>query len=239
MKVAILFSGQPRFYDRLSYVQHKKRLLDVYDCDVFCHFWWSLTGGEYQTAPWSGLGALPMERDVDVKISELYRPKAMLHEPPPPESIVSAEYPATCTSDTPYNLHSMYLSMKKSYELMAEYATLHGVTYDVVIRTRYDNVFTSFPDLKLLAKDKMYFVHRCEEVRPVITNECVIFVGVAWVKEFMHIYDKIRDIYVKTGYLNDEMNVHTYMKTLNVKREDMVFLALSQFDLFLDRSGLR
>tara|TARA_R100001163_G_C5068190_1_gene208135 strand:+ start:3376 stop:3552 length:177 start_codon:yes stop_codon:yes gene_type:complete len=57
MKIALQFSGQPRFIeDKICYISIKNNILDKYDCDVFCHFWWDENPDLlYDAAPWSNL----------------------------------------------------------------------------------------------------------------------------------------------------------------------------------------
>ena len=58
MKVAILLSGQPRHFDKETPQNIREHLTSKYDCDIFCHFWWSeeevKSGINYKTSDCTG-----------------------------------------------------------------------------------------------------------------------------------------------------------------------------------------
>ena len=41
MKIALILSGQPRFYNSVSYTTIYNEILNKYDTDVFFHCWYS------------------------------------------------------------------------------------------------------------------------------------------------------------------------------------------------------
>ena len=54
LKVALLFSGQPRYLDNpYPRSSHKKHIIDRYDTDVFCHTWWDKENECYPVGSWS------------------------------------------------------------------------------------------------------------------------------------------------------------------------------------------
>ena len=109
LRIALVLSGQPRFYASESYVSMRRHLMEPYEAEVFFHCWWSAedVGKPYSVAPWSGLrkhealpnfpgneatasaapvtiisSAVQVEGDLPSKLVELYRPKAHEFEAP-------------------------------------------------------------------------------------------------------------------------------------------------------------
>lgn len=225
MKVALLLSGQPRFLRSASYQSIKEKILDRYDCDVYCHFWWNPEGGEYITAPWSTLGNMKIPDRADADITELYHPKKMRWDPPLSESdpLVSKKYARSNHPLSSYNLPSMYLSMKTSYLLMVEY--LRGLDtdvhrqYDYVIRLRYDALLTNFPDLNELKRTaetqtQLYAPDYSQFHNFIANNGLIMTMGAA--SMVMTIYDKIDELYEAGTKLNDEEMVTSLVKKYNI-----------------------
>lgn len=164
MKIALLLSGQPRFVEESlknpCYHYFQKNIIQKYDCDVFCHYWWSDDPNQhYETAPWSGLGTLKISSQIPELITELYQPKSQKHEPPLSFQQVREMYPHYFKYETPktiYNHISMYTSLKRCWQLFDEYAKYNKIDYDFVIRCRYDSVVDIFPDLTKLDKTKVH-----------------------------------------------------------------------------------
>lgn len=204
MKVALLLSGQPRFVDSISYQTIKAKILDVYKPDVYCHVWFS-SGATYETAPWSGLGKMSINDNSLELIKKLYNPVKILDEPPPSEDIIQARYVNTSHPRTPYNLSSMYLSMKKSYLLM------NDQNYDFIIRLRYDAILTAFPDLNKLQKGVLYAPDYSQYHNNVGNNGLIMSPNIA--AKIMTIYDRMNLIYNDGCILNDEqMITHLILK---------------------------
>jgi hypothetical protein len=152
MKVAILFSGQPRFLDGPQVPIIFQTLITKYDCDVFCHAWWSPDEtNNYITAPWSGLGTYTIDKEINVdeKLKEIYNPKDIVCDPIIPNEGFNSAHE--------YNFTSMYLSLYKSYCVFEKYRKRTNTTYDWVIRMRYDISLVGFPDLHVASNKWIYF----------------------------------------------------------------------------------
>ena len=120
-KVALLFSGQARFFDSESYNSIKKYILDKYNCDTFCHFWWDNgIGLKYECSPWSGFNEIPMRSDTFKKLYELYKPKSINWDFPLAREKSDFGY-KTIHVNTPYNLRSMYTSLQYVYNQFETY----------------------------------------------------------------------------------------------------------------------
>ncbi len=202
MKVAILLSGQPRFVEGQGYATIKSKILDQYDCDVFCHFWWNPEGGNYITAPWSTLGALPIPPTALDDIQRLYQPKKIQWNLPLDPRGITKIYPRTCHPSNSYNLPSMYKSMQKSYDLMLEHMAETGVTYDWVIRLRYDAILTRMPDLSTLDPTYLYAPDYSRFHSNVGNNGLIMSALQAHI--IMNIYDQMDELYEGGAVFNDE-----------------------------------
>lgn len=130
MKIALILSGQIRCFEK-CFPTHKKFLLDVLKCDVFCHFW--------DTADLKPniRAAVSQDRIPDYihikndsllkeRILDSYRPKNYIIEP-------QIQFNGLLFN---FRIVSMFYSMMKSYELCREYGN-----YDCIIRARTDLFF--------------------------------------------------------------------------------------------------
>lgn len=201
-KVAILLSGQPRFLQGAGYKSMKEKILDKYDCDVFCHVWWTSQGGSYDTAPWSTLGNYAMPDKVPETIEKLYAPKKLRVDEPLPKEGNTVSYERVYHPSVRYNLPSMYLSMKRSYELLEEYVEETGTTYDWILRLRYDAILTAFPDLASLNKGFIYAPDYSQYHKMVGNNGLIL--APKYASKIMKIYDCMESVYSSGVIFNDE-----------------------------------
>lgn len=234
VKVALLISGQPRFVRGPAYKTIKENILDKYNCDVFCHFWWNPEGGTYITAPWSTLGNMPIPQNANEDIIELYSPKKIKWDPPLNPKYIKRIYQRTCHPLSNYNLPSMYLSMKESYILMEEYIKETNVKYDCVIRLRYDAILTSFPNLNKLDEKFLYVPDYSNFHNKIGNNGLIMNYDIS--KIIMTIYDKMDEIYDSKGnnlpeaiIFNDENMVSACVEMNNIP-----YKILSKTEFYID-----
>ena len=150
MKVALLFSGQPRFITGPQYSVIKECLLDRYDCDVFCHYWWIRDQkNEYITSSWSGLGKYEIDANqpIDQILENLYQPKKTSYDAPLEQNTANV---------VEYNIRSMYTSMYKCYQLYEDYSSTHNIKYDWVIRSRPDYALNVIIPFNQLSNEHIY-----------------------------------------------------------------------------------
>jgi hypothetical protein len=176
-RIAILFSGQPRCVDGLSYQAFKTCLLDRYDVDVYAHFW-----GDIETDKSAGTATANLER-----FKELYSPKAIRVDPPLradefPLPFLQPHSPTPLTRENILTLKannwaywvrncvSMYTSMGRVYDLFKT----HGGDYDWIIRTRTDCVLLRCPDLANLERNYLYAPQWHGRTQDVIVNHALI-----------------------------------------------------------------
>jgi len=207
MKVALLFSGQPRFLNSASYISIKKYLLDVYDCDVYCHCWFS--NDAMSTAPWSGLKNFVCNGSEIEQIIDLYRPLGFEYDTPieknGPEHLLQE-----CQHS--YNLSSMYKSMKRVYEVFEKYRKRD---YDVLIRIRYDLLVKNLPDLTALQKEYTFTVHHHNH--NAYANNIIISTNKDDFKRLMNIYDKFVEMYNDGVKIADEDLVYHLFNKYGIK----------------------
>jgi hypothetical protein len=159
MKIAVCFSGQPRFVDyAFPYIKHNVFLDN--NIDVFAHLWFDddLTSKPYK---YGGNGTWQhqrIEKNAIEVFKTLYNPVALKSEPSKKFKISSLEetYDISCRKykqgsiNNPLepnfyerdinNIFSYYYSLNQVCLLKKEYEYLHNFKYDVVIRLRTDAV---------------------------------------------------------------------------------------------------
>ncbi len=132
MKIALCLSGQPRCAKQ-GYEYYKKNLLDHYDVDVFCHVW-NVPGVE-DVALYKPMAAM-IEETLTNDLSKYIRV-------PPPQPNWKVKDPARSVWNLTY-------SLLKSNELKIVHEEENIMSYDWVIRSRYDfalNVLIPFAEL--------------------------------------------------------------------------------------------
>ncbi len=151
LRVALLFSGQPRHVDGIAYEAYSRCVLDRgFAVDVFAFFWRD-GGGD-------GVDASSI-----ADFARLYHPVAVETAPPiPPEVYLRGrtyprqyDYPAT-RDKTMKNHMSMYTAMANVFSLWRNVSAALGREYDILIRARSDGVWAACPDLGRLDPDYLY-----------------------------------------------------------------------------------
>lgn len=178
LRVALVFSGQPRCIDGLAYDSFQRCILSRYDVDVYAHFW-----GELESQKSTGCVVDNIE-----KFKQLYAPKAIRVDDPLRASDYPLEFvqrasrvpvtrdtiltiPPSNNSSLLRNCISMYESMHRAYEL----CSASGVTYDWVIRTRSDCVLLRCPELDRLDPSYLYAPQWHPVDQAVLVNIALIF----------------------------------------------------------------
>ena len=190
MKIALLFRGQPRFIENnISFLSHKKFILDKYSTDVFIHTWWSKDGGEYDCAPWSGIQncSIPSERAINI-LNNIYNPKNMLVEKPRKFKI-----------EDEYGLEKWNKKFSETTSMSNTFSQLYSVNqvcnlvekedikkYNFLVLSRLDNNILNFPDLHQL--DPQYFY--LESIHPRFPDPIFIFSPKFY--KFLYVYDNLR-----------------------------------------------
>jgi len=150
MKVAVCYSGLVRnIFDVID--SNKKYLLDLYECDVFFHFW-DVFGK-------TNVGWLEETKTDDVvdtatqqKIISILKPKRFRFDNLKNKDIqlnnIASKYNKKIVNYNAKNSVSMFYSIQESHSNLIDYIRTTGTQYDVVIRIRSDLVFHKEVNLK-------------------------------------------------------------------------------------------
>ncbi len=137
MKIAICISGLPRSYKQ-GFKELKTHFLDKYECDIYIHTWYD-TKTTYKTGHKFAPKAYYNFEDQDYQnILDLYKPKAYNFQKPIPFDINDIS-----GYNLGYKLHNILsaaCSAQSSFTLLKE----SGISYDLIIRYRFDLQFTDY-----------------------------------------------------------------------------------------------
>jgi hypothetical protein len=186
MKVALCFSGQPRFIEE-AYTNIYKTLIEPNDPDIFYHCWYddTMVGKRYvdYNVDWDVNNNFSVdthstyERNTVDKIHSLYGKwiKAGSAEPAinfKDDSLKLDKILSTHASHYSREyfvnmLHSSWNSIMKSNMLKEEYRLKNAVKYDIVVRVRFDTTLNAVLDLsKLDYSKKVLYTDRRDNLPP-------------------------------------------------------------------------
>lgn len=158
IRVALLLSGQPRFYSGKSYDSIKREILDKYSTDVFIHTWRS-NDGKFDVAPWVskqiGTAKFEGKETTYQDILRLYNPKRMMIEESREFKDWDKIIPDACLR-LRRNLPSMLYSLTECWKQVESSPTFEE--YDIVVRARFDTLIEHLPDFTIgnIDDDKNY-----------------------------------------------------------------------------------
>jgi hypothetical protein len=137
-KIAVLISGHIR-HNNINRSFHR---LDDYDYDVFIHTWDNLgfKGSETNLNDRVDVDKIKTEisKIPNVKSFEIDNNKNFINSLPP------VDFTYFNFSSPEVFIKSQLYSVKKSYDIFEEYQLSNNITYDLVIRTRFENEFSGF-----------------------------------------------------------------------------------------------
>lgn len=202
MKVALCFSGMPRFWKE-TYNNFKKYIVDRYDTDVYIHSWET---NEYSY----GKHIHSYHNDFFDKndMLEKYYPKKYLFENP--ESL-SIDYSYTEPNMLPIsikNVQSMYYSIKKCNDLIED-------VYDVVIRARFDLMIKCEIDIIRYDLTKINTVRMNHFGIFPYSSDIFFFSDMKNMKSICNLYDDIQIICDSVVY-NPEIMLTEYIRMKNI-----------------------
>jgi hypothetical protein len=158
MKIAICFSGEPRFVEE-CYPLIKKNIIDVNsEIDFFIHTWYSdeTSDKKLYTNNISSFGESTIKKGVVSRIEDLYNPISIIVDEPIKfksdvdwGNSIEKYYGGGVNINKEFrdikisNMYSFLYSNMKSISLKKEFELKNGFTYDVVIRFRFDNIVRS------------------------------------------------------------------------------------------------
>lgn len=119
MKIAILYSGLPNTTEEI-YSNHRKFLIDKYDCDIFCSTWDC-------SDPEKTLGIIkPKEYEIEKwnDVKNVFQ-----------ELLIYSEHKRK--EVRPLNVFSMYYKLARTSKFIMD------KNYDIVVRHRFDTIYKS------------------------------------------------------------------------------------------------
>lgn len=176
MRIALCFSGQPRFVEEVA-SSILENVIGYYNVDVFAHLWFD---EDLQTKPYKygGAGQWKDQRiapDAIEKFKEIYKPKSIIVEKSKKffDSELSENYYPSLkrykwgSIDNPdepnfevrdvNNIISYYYSLLKVCTLKKEYEHANDFKYDYVLKIRTDSVIHNKIDYKGFPKDILFY----------------------------------------------------------------------------------
>lgn len=163
LKVALVFSGQPRNVSGPSYESIKSNLLDKCNCDIYAHFWLSNSKGK--NSPNNGLTNINKINKNIEDFKRLYNPiNIQIEEPLVKNKIIGEKYNRFKNDEKGYTSIfrsiSMMISNKRGFALVKD---VH--TYDFVIHIRTDLYINTMPDINTLSKENIYSPMRDNKIK--------------------------------------------------------------------------
>lgn len=130
MRVALVLSGQPRFYQK-SYDTFHKGLIERFNADVFFHTWWSpeMVGSLYPCSRHARSSLWAYDRTVRPEI---------------PDELVRLYHPVDYSFDDYYfddsitNAACQYYSQYAAKLMVWSHQRIEKFQYDLIIRSRFD-----------------------------------------------------------------------------------------------------
>lgn len=174
MKVAVLLSGHMSNLEN-AYPNLYHNIILPNQADVFIHSWYD--ENHLQRDSVDRTRNLTLQKDAHLRAIELYQPKKYLFEKPKdfsrsyahlklPESLVVGNKNLNKFDNIEdakkhiiRSTLSMFYGIYKCNELKELYAEEQGITYDFVIRLRFDVQVSGPIDVNTLDKNKIYYIH--------------------------------------------------------------------------------
>lgn len=221
MKIALCFSGQPRYLDE-GYLQIYKNILVKYNVDIFVHTWWDEKMSNKQMTLNSLLsyGRKYIWKPNTLELIEkYYSPKKILHQHQIEFETYSNVNYELCT---PKNVHSMFYSIEKSNQLKSDYEIENNFVYDAVIRCRFDIQFNKF-EVDLLDIDLNYI--NCYNLSYGFPNDQFAISTSKNMNKYSSVYSNLEK-YQKdgwTGFIGERLlKHHLDLNDLNWKNPDLI-----------------
>lgn len=216
LKIALLFSGQPRHVAGKAALSFKTCLLDHYDVDTYAYFWWD--NGNDHLAEGSLVSSAISPDSIDV-FTQLYHPKAMeLHPPIPIRNFVTHNYPnqygfKLFGNRIAGNVLSMYAALKGVLGVWQNHSK--GVKYDFVIRARSDAVMRNCPDLNNLPKGFLYGPDWHQHLPLMVNHVLIMAPDIA--PAVMGVFDRVDALYNEGVFILDEALTFANLETSGLK----------------------
>lgn len=217
MRVSIILFGQPRFVEE-CFPQIQEKILNNYDCDVYCHMWWN---DNIKKNGYTGKrGRFNVKENLPDIVKELYNPKKLLLQDDLSESKnnswkIYEQYPNLRKYMTYPSAHH-YLSQMLAFQSVSE--LFDWSEYDLVMKWRYDIVPTNLPNFNDLDFKKFY---PCYSQYPTFSTEMYKFTDIGFIMpndflNFSKIFDTIMSSEIKYEEISAECFYSSQLKFLGL-----------------------
>ena len=161
MKIALCFSGQPRYIDK-SFEQYQKGIFEKNDVDVFAHMWWD-ESYKGKTFVWESDDTYPVEYDPMEEFVSKFRPKEIIIEPHKPKEYFGYDdFPTKCAFDPSLDadiVRSIITRQRSQWYSINQSMSFESLKdYDMIIRARTDLEFSKPLDFSKFDTDKIYMM---------------------------------------------------------------------------------
>ena len=223
LKIALVFYGQPRISNIDSYNSIKKHFLDIYNCDVYIHTWWSkddyINRKEYMKSPWSQTQDLQVKDNVYDILKKMYKPKVLKCEKIKDFMEVSVELKLVSNA---YNYISQMYTINEASKLVENYEQ-----YDFIIKLRLDLIIYKIPKLEELDKNKTYVIDT--HVGREVFNDNIWILSIKHFNLF-NMYNEKDQYHKELGNLNIEYILCHHAKKLDIYK-DIIKLSENIFNI--------
>lgn len=161
MKIALCFSGQPR-YIKKSFEQYQKGILKNNEVDVFAHLWWD---DSYLGKPfvWESKDRYPEDYNPLEEFTEMYQPKGLLVESHKPKEFFGySQFPTTSLFDPSMDsdvIRSIVTRQRSQWYSITQSMSFPELKdYDLIIRARTDLDFIDSIDFSEFETDRVYMM---------------------------------------------------------------------------------
>lgn len=212
IKLALVFYGQPRISNIESYNSIKNQLIDIYDCDVYIHTWWSKEDFNnnmlYMKSPWSQTQDLEVKDDIDTILKKIYNPKVLKCQKIKSFSDVNYKLKQ---QENWYNSVSQMYTINEASKLVGNYNK-----YDFIIKLRLDLIIYKIPKIDELDRNYSYVIDT--HIGRDIFNDNIWILSTKHFKLF-NMYD-FKDIYCdEIGTLNIEEILYHHAKKCDIYKD--------------------
>lgn len=221
MRVAVCFSGQPRFIPHYAPLI-KKHLLDLYDCDIYAHFW------EHTQEPINMSFTDTYTGNPLDEFKTHYAYKALQTEPQvyfdisgyaldTLEPDLKHAYTPNQFKDLYQRVNSQWYSLQKCYKLIEE-----PDTYDFIVRIRTDCKLNSPIELSRFNKHTLYIQDGRRTGWDRKYADWFMLGHADVMSHFTNIYDSIYDYWHK-GSIHIHKFIQSYVENKKIPNEPYEF----------------
>lgn len=231
MKIAYCIAGQPRYFDGFCFSTVKKKILEMYDIDVFFHTWWSEeeVGTTQVRSPWAGANNYTITADCPQKLVNQYKPKLYKIEPTrtfQANDLNCSDKNFWIRSGRPY-----WYSVQQAARMKMEYERKQGFRYDLVIMTRFDLLIGVLMDLHTISPE-VFTVSTVSRQPDMCSDFFTATNSTNFDKIYLNIFDKIPE-YINNSLgkpMNEHMLYFWVRKTFNIPvvRSKKMFIQIAR-----------